>query len=189
MKPFSPCTPHRRRGLRAWAAPCGALLAGGLALATPARAQEALVQRLGHGWQIQAQGQSLTALALALAQVSGSRLRGTAEALASAPPLRATRPWQARDLDEAWQLLLDGRVQHARQCSGQGGQQRCTVWLAAAASASPAASASASPVANSGTAPARLAARAIPQRTWAPEQPLTSPPMADPPGLFPAAGS
>lgn len=174
--------PSFPRPPRAGAALHGGLLLAVLQVATPALAQDALVQRQGPGWQLQAQGQSLTALALALTQASGSRLRGTADILAGAAPLRATRPWQARSLDEAWQLLLDGRVPHARQCSGQGAQQRCTVWLSASpAMAAPDASAndrSATPVrAPRPTLPAALPPAAPPQ----------APPLADPPGLFPAA--
>lgn len=135
---------------------------GMLALwAAAASAQPApLAAQDAHGWTLQTQGQDLAVLVQALAEASGSRVLGPAEALrGSTLPLRrgVTR---TATLDAAWARLLDGRVSHARQCSGQGTRQRCTLWLVAAVS----------PATGGGMPP--------PAAAW---------PQSDPPGLFPSS--
>lgn len=139
-----------------------------LTAAAPALADPG-VQRRGTGWLIQPQGRSLAELAQALAAASGSRLAGPLEALNQSVRWPGQGRWQVASLDQGWALLLDGRVNHARQCLGQGRSERCTLWLVAAGPG--------------GATPA-------PAPPPMPPAPAAPRPTADPPGLFPSeAGS
>lgn len=155
-----PCQPRPHAALhRLLAAPLAALAAASVSFSAAA---DPAVQRSAAGWLIQPQGRSLAQLAAELAAQSGSELLGNPNALSQAPAPRWAR-WQAATLDEAWQALLDGTVNHARRCQGRGAAARCRLWLAGGA--------------------VRTAAAAAPFQVLPVAAVRT--PQADPPGLFP----
>lgn len=161
--------------------------------AAPAAQPEAdpgpAVQRQGQGWLLQPRDQGLASLAQALAQQSGSRLAGAVQALYGLAAPKGQPQWRVASLDQAWSLLLDGRINHARQCQGQGQQQRCTLWLTGAvAGAAPQAGAGRAAGTEGLSAAGRPGAAQPVAATPPPPTPPAPPPMptADPPGLFPS---
>lgn len=140
-------------------------LALAISLAAPlaaAAAPEATVARDGSHWIIQAQRLPRAEVAAQLTRLSGSVVHGDLAALAQARPV--TLNWRGGSLAEAWRVLLDGEVSHARRCSASG----CELWLVAG-----------HPTTGRSSAPRPVA----PPPAGAPAAPL---PQADPPGLFPS---
>ncbi|WP_341892845.1 hypothetical protein [Variovorax sp. YR752] len=89
------------------------------------------IRRHGRSWHIDATGVSRLAAAQTFAQLSGSPLRGSIEALAGSRPLDLH--WQGHDPAHAWQALLGSEVSYALQCDAH----RCQAWIVAGGSAGP----------------------------------------------------
>lgn len=81
------------------------------------------VSRQRREWHIEAHGASRLRVAQALAEATGSSLRGDLSLLNAAWPLDLR--WQGHRAAQAWQAVLGQELSFLTQCSGS----RCSVWL------------------------------------------------------------
>lgn len=144
---------------------------------SPATANPALnITRHGRTWHIDATGASRLVAAQTFAQLSGSPLRGSVDALSESRPLDLH--WQGRDLALAWQALLGNEVSYALQCDAR----RCRAWIVGDGTASPFVPARAAPVALAARPGHAIAAAvALPAPTPSTVEPMLAAPQADSP--------
>jgi hypothetical protein len=134
------------------------------------------ITRHGRTWHIAANGVSRLLAAQTFAQLSGSPLRGSVDALAESPPLDLH--WQGRDPAHAWQALLGSEVSYALQCDAR----RCQAWIVGDGTARPIATRHAAPVAAAARpAHTSAAAIAVPAPMQLTAEPRAAAPQADSP--------
>lgn len=139
---------------------------------TRAAAATLNISRHGRTWHIDATGVSRLLAAQTFAQLSGSPLRGSIDALAGSRPLDLH--WQGRDPARAWQALLGSEVSYALQCDAR----RCQAWIVGEGTAGPFEPRRATPVAHA-TRPALPAPIAVPAPMPLPAEPMPAVPQAD----------
>lgn len=134
------------------------------------------ITREGRTWHIDATGVSRLLAAQTFAQLSGSPLRGSVDALAGSRPLDLH--WQGRDPAHAWQALLGSELSYALQCDAR----RCQAWIVGDGAVRPSGPGRAATVALAPRANHTIAAAiAIPAQTPLAAQPMPAVPQADSP--------
>jgi hypothetical protein len=133
-------------------------------IAQPAPATEPTLSlnRLDRGWVIAASGASRLMAAQTFAQLSGSPLRGSVDALAGSRPLDLH--WRGRDPAQAWRALLGSEVSYALQCDAR----RCQAWIIGNGAPGPIAAVRAVP---DGPVARPISARPVPMTLAPPQEP------------------